>query len=187
MYHKFMIIGVVGPLGAGKSSIVEYLENKGFVCYRLSDVIREKSGRNNLDRESLQNFGNKLRKKHGLGVLAKEVWKKIKSKNEKIVVDGLRNPGEVGFFRKKNSFSLVSVIADKDIRFQRLKKRASVRDPKTKKEFLDNESRDLKEKEGFGQQTKDTMKFADFEIINNGSITQLHKKIDSVLKSIHES
>ena len=78
------------------------------------------------------------------------------------------------------------MIADKDIRFQRLKKRASVRDPKTKKEFLDNENRDLKDKERFGQQTKDTMKFADFEIINNGSLPQLYQKIDSVLKSIHE-
>ncbi|MCH8821809.1 AAA family ATPase [Patescibacteria group bacterium] len=181
-----MIIGVVGPLGAGKSSIVEYLENKGFAFYRLSDVIREKSGRGHLDRESLQNLGNELRKKYGLGILAKEVWKKIKFKNERIVIDGLRNPGEVSFFRKKNYFYLVSVIADKDIRFQRLKKRASVRDPKTKKEFLDNENRDLKDKERFGQQTKDTMKFADFEIINNGSILQLYQKIDSVLKSIHE-
>lgn len=71
-------MGLVGTLGAGKSTAVEYLISKGFEYIKLSDIIREKSNRKNLDRANLQDIGNALRRKYGSGNLAKEAWRNTK-------------------------------------------------------------------------------------------------------------
>ena len=95
-----MIIGVVGPLGAGKSTVVDYLSAKRYSLYRFSDVIIEKSKLREPTRKQYQDWGNKLRKKFGNDFLAKEIWNKIKESKTKLsVLDGFRNLGEVEFFK----------------------------------------------------------------------------------------
>ncbi len=182
-----MIIGVVGTLGSGKSSAVDYLVSKGFDYYKPSDVIREKSKLKNPNRYSLQDFGNELRKKFGRDYLVTELWKKIgRSKAKKIVVDGLRNVGEVEFFRKKTSFYLISIDKTRRTRFRRLKIRGSERDPKSWEEFLKMDQRDLDEGKDFGQQTKAVMQMADFSISNDNPI-EFYLEIEKILRKINKS
>ena len=119
--------------------------------------------------------------------MAREIWKKIeKLRSEKYIIDGFRNIGEVEFFGKKKGFYLISLNSTRKIRFERLKKRGSSKDPKSWDEFMKMERRDLGEKEFWGQQNKTVMKLADIKIKNNSSIKELHSKIDSVLKSLYE-
>ena len=179
-----MIIGIVGTLGAGKSTAVEYLVSKGFSFYKLSDVIREKCNLKNPDRATLQDLGNQLRQKFGTDFLAKEVWRKIiRSKSKKVVIDGLRNVGEAKFFRSKGNFYLISIERNKKSRFKSLRIRASNRDPMIREEFLKMEDRDLDEGNEFGQQTKAVMKLADFSLRNDNPI-EFYLEIEKILKKI---
>lgn len=179
-----IIIGLVGTLGAGKSSAVEYLTNQGFEYSKLSKVIEEETNFGRYDRVSLQDLGNELRKKFGSHFLAKKAWEKIrKSKAKKFVVDGLRNIGEVEFFRKKGNFYLIAVDAERKSRFRRMKIRGSNRDPKSWPEFLRMEKRDLDEEKTYGQQSRKVMKMADFSISNNNPL-EFFLEIHEILKQV---
>lgn len=182
-----MIIGVVGPLGSGKSTVVDYLHEKGYSLFRFSDVIVEKSELNNLTRKQYQDWGNKLRKKFGNDFLSKEIKKNFFNlKVKKIVLDGFRSEGEVAYFRKEKDFYLISISSLQSIRFERLKKRGSNKDPKNWEEFVKMEERDLGEKEKWGQQNNVVMSMADIEIENNSTLEKLFENIDKKLKKILE-
>lgn len=180
-----MIIGVVGPLGAGKSTVVDYLSAKRHSLYRFSDVIIEKSELREPTRKQYQDCGNKLRKKFGNDFLAKEIWRKIKKSKTKIsVLDGFRNLGEVEFFKEKKDFYLIFINSKQRIRFDRLRKRGSSKDPKNWEDFVIMEERDLGEKEDWGQQNKAAMSMADIKIENNGTKAKLFLDVDKVLQKI---
>ena len=106
----------------------DYLVKKhGFFYSSTSDEIREeirKRGQE-ITRDSLQHIGGELREKYGPGILAKRAWKRvIESGKNKAVVDSIRAVGEIEFLKKQPSFSLVKVVANQRIRFQRMKDRA---------------------------------------------------------------
>ncbi len=119
-----MIIGLTGRNCAGKGTVAEYLEKKGFYYQSLSDVIREElagEGRE-VTREALIEKGNALRAEFGPGVLAtKTIPKMLKDRN--YVVDSIRVPAEVNELRKLPNFFLVRVEAPRELRFARMKAR----------------------------------------------------------------
>ncbi|MEX0621461.1 MAG: AAA family ATPase [Candidatus Woykebacteria bacterium] len=179
-----LILGLVGTLGAGKSTVVDYLTSKGFDYIKLSNIIRENSKKKRLDRGDLQNEGDRLRKEFGGDFLAKKAWGKIsKDKSKNFLVDGLRNTAEVEFLRTKKGFYLVSIDKHPRSRFKRLKIRGSERDPKTWEEFRAMEQRDLDEHKEFGQQTRAVMKMADFSIQNDSPI-EFFLAIEDMVKKL---
>ena len=106
-----------------------------------------------------------------------------KIKTNKAIVDGIRNPDEIRELRKKREVYIIGVNASQKLRFQRLKKRNRIGDPKTFTEFkkLDNLENRGKTK---GQEINKCLKMADFTILNNSSLEKLHKEIEKVLESI---
>ena len=133
----YYIIGLTGPLSSGKHVVAEYLKNKGFECYSLSQVVRDEAKLRGIkeEREKLQNLGNLLRETFGTGILADRIKKKLDySKN--IIIDGIRNPGEVTSLRELKNFILIGVTASKEIRFTRVLSRNRESDPKSFEEFL---------------------------------------------------
>ena len=102
-----MIIGLTGKYCSGKGMVSEYLQGKGFTAFSLSDMLREKLAENGreITRDNLIEIGNKLRKRHGPGVLGKLAREKIaalksrnngsaKQKKALFCVDSIRNPEE---------------------------------------------------------------------------------------------
>ncbi|MCX6710044.1 MAG: AAA family ATPase, partial [Candidatus Woesearchaeota archaeon] len=93
-----MIIGITGPIGAGKGTVAEHLVKKGFKYYSLSDVIRQelKSRKEEPSRDNMIRTGNELRIRYGAGVLAEKTseWIKDEQKSGRrdLVVDSIRNP-----------------------------------------------------------------------------------------------
>ncbi len=176
-----MIIGLTGTNASGKSSVADYLAEKGFSRYSLSDELRMllKKRRIAATRENLIKAGKYCREQHGRGYLAELVRRKIGRKNA--VVDSIRNLGEVAELRKAKDFFLLSVDAPVRIRFNRASKRMSERDQKTFEEFVAREKEELHGK-GSGQQIMACMKKADFRIDTRGGYEKLYKKIDDILK-----
>ncbi len=181
-----IIIGLVGTLGAGKSTIAGYLETFGFKTFKLSEVIRKEFKNRILKRSELQDKGDKLRERHGTNYLAKKTLEEIKKMGvKKAVVDGVRNLGEFNFFASESNFYLISVDAPPRVRYERLKVRKSEADPKNWDGFISMEKRDLGEDVPYGQQTKKVMERADLRIINT-ELEKLPKKIDEILEALQK-
>ncbi|MEM7821498.1 MAG: AAA family ATPase [Candidatus Aenigmatarchaeota archaeon] len=182
------VIGVTGTIGSGKSIVREFLI-KRFNCYcvLLSSVIKTEGRKKKTSRRELQDLGNELRKKYGAHILAKLAVDYLQKNKEMAVIDGIRNPAEAEFLKKTfgNNFFLIAVDAPKEIRFERLLKRGTERDPKNYEEFIEMDEREMgKGEPEYGQQVEKCMKMADFLLINDGRIEEVESKLDEILKKI---
>lgn len=122
-------MGLTGAFGSGTTFLAEnFFEKEGFVTCSLSHVLKEKyvkeKGESFKTRHDLQEFGNEIREADS-AVLAKSLDEETIDKHpgEKIVIDSIRNPAEINYFRKKYpEFILIGVFADYDVRWERVKK-----------------------------------------------------------------
>ena len=123
--QKNLIIGITGAFGSGKSTASSFFEKKGFTKIVLSSFLEieaKKRGIKKISRKILQDIGNEWREKYGSGILAKKANQLLKQKNtQRIVVDGIRNLGEIEEFKKNKNFVLVAIVANRKIRFERLR------------------------------------------------------------------
>jgi len=182
-----MIIGLTGTKAGGKGAVAEILKEKDFFYTSLSDRVREEASRRGLGNytiKDLQDIGNELRERFGNEVLAKRTIQMIEGK-ENVVIDGIRNLGEIQELRKIKGFVLIGIDAPRKLRFERLIKRGRASDPKTYEEFLEIDKRDIGEgEENYGQQVGECMKEADYKIYNDGSLDDLKRKVDEILADI---
>lgn len=185
--RKKLIVGLVGLPGAGKSTIARYLATKGFFPVRLSGLLgaETKKQYGKINRENLQNVGNKFREEYGPAILAQWALEKAEKK-QKIVIDGLRNLAEIKFLKGKGDFFLLGIEADPKVRYQRLLKlKTKALLPKWE-EFIRLDARDR----GLGQsksglQVDKCWEQADQVIKHNDrSPAELYKKIDELLLSL---
>ena len=201
-----MIIGLTGTNAAGKGETAKILQKLGYKYFSLSDMIREEAAARNEEpnRENLIRIGNEFRIKFGEGIWAKNLAEKLKhEEHEKIVVDSIRHPLEVKELKKiedKNKdtkdennnnstkkFVLFSIDAALELRFQRALKRARPGDPKNAADFEDFKKKEELEKTSAKnvQQLTETMRLADYTIINKGTLKELENKVLDVLKNIN--
>jgi len=181
-----MIIGLTGTKASGKGVVAEILKKKGFVYFSLSDRVREEAvsrGLTNYKVKDLQNIGNELREKYGSGVLTRKTLELAKKqRKEDMVIDGIRNLGEVEELKKQKDFVLIAVDAPREIRFKRLVKRNRKSDPKTYEEFLEMDKRDLGNEESeSGQQVKKYIEAANYKIQNDNTLEELEKRLTRFL------
>lgn len=185
-----LVVGLTGTMASGKETVTEALTHK-FNCYTvtLSSVIRgelEKK-RKKFDRKILQDMGNELRQKYGGGILSKLAVDYLPRDKELIVIDGIRNLGEIDYLKKVfgNKFVLIAVDAPQEIRWQRIQSRGRTTDPKTWEDFvaLDERDRGLKEPL-YGQQIDRCVERADFKIINDGNVEKLQEKVNEIMTTL---
>ena len=174
-----MIIGLTGTNASGKGSAADYLREKGFRTYSLSDELRYLMRKRKIPttRENFIKYGRYFREKHGNGYLAKKAIARIKGY---AVIDSIRNPGEIAELRKNKNFFLISFDAPVKIRFERSRKRGSKRDEKTLAEFIAKEKEELRGK-GSSQQILACMAKADFKVNTKEGYAKLYKKLDDIL------
>jgi dephospho-CoA kinase len=179
-----VIIGLTSFIGAGKTTVGDYLVKKGFVFYSLSDVIREEIRSRGLEitRDRLTEVGNELRKKFGSSVLADRIIEKIsKEPSENYVIDSIRNPAEIEALKKRKDFKLLFVDAPIETRFKRIVERQREKDPQTFDDFKKTEEREMQSKDSSSQQLLKCKQMADIVIVNDSSVKALYKKIDNII------
>src|SRR3972149_6294372 len=135
------VIGLTGTMGSGKDTVKDFLVQKLSATYiALSDVIRAEveKRKGSLDRTTLQDMGNEMRKKYGAQILAMLAVEYLSRNKKFVVIDGIRNPEEADYLKKKfnNDFKLIAVDAPQKLRFERMQKRPNRNDPKTWEEFV---------------------------------------------------
>lgn len=176
-----MIIGLTGLASSGKDTVAEYLKEKyGFSVLVFSNVLVEEAKKRGIEptKMNLSILGDELRATLGNAALAKKLLEEIDPEKD-YVISGFRSPEEVYAIQNEViDFFLVLVDTDKATRF----KRRRPDDPQTEKEFFERDERDIKNK-GMGK----VMEMADYVLPNNGSLEELHKKIDEMLAKVRAS
>lgn len=180
-----MIIGLTGKNGSGKGEAANFLKDRGFQYYSLSDALREEARRRGLEitRETLVLLGNELREKEGPGCLAERIFAKL-DPEKNYVIDSIRHPSETQVFRRRSDFSLLRVYAPERLRFERLKQRGRENDPRTWEDFQVLEAREAKSLSATDQQLDQTIALADLQIDNNGPLKELHEKVRTIFFSL---
>ncbi|MFA6533436.1 MAG: AAA family ATPase [Patescibacteria group bacterium] len=180
----FKVIGVVGQIASGKGILVKYLTEKlGFTSFSLSSIVHaelEKKGKVKFTRQTLQDVGDELRRVNGDDVLAQRIIKAInEQKKDSIVIEGIRNPGEIEFLKKNSNFILIGVKANRELRFKRVLSRGKEWDPKTYEDFLKVDRRDLGVKQQrSGQQVGKCLAYCDYVLTNNEDVGDFEKKVE---------
>ncbi len=181
-----IIIGLTGRNGAGKTTAAKYLQQKGFYCLSLSDVIREEARKRGIEetRENLIALGNELREKYGVSALADLTAAKLEP-NKNYAVDSVRHPAEAMALKKASGqCSLFHVFAPVEIRFKRTLARKRPGDPQTLKEFIRLEEQEFQSSNVAAQQLLETERMADRLIENTGAPEEFQENLDEALKEI---
>lgn len=195
-----LIIGLTGAFGSGTSFLADnFFATKGFEKYSLSQVLKEKyvqeKGEPYKTRHDLQEFGNELRKedKSALAKTLDERHIAHSSSDTNIVIDSIRNPAEIKFFRDKYpEFILIGVFADYDVRWNRVKDSYN----NSKDAFDQDEQKDKGTFEPeYGQKISDCFFESDLILANNDFIScdgknetfvNMNAKIDAYLKALND-
>jgi dCMP deaminase len=177
-----MIIGLTGKNGSGKTEVSEYLKSRGFSYHSLSDAIREEISKNGREvtRDILIRTGNELRARYGPGILAERISAYL-DKDHNYVVDSIRNPYEIEVLKRRKDFTLLALDADPKIRFERSRNRGREAAAQTFEQFAQEEARELSSDNPANQQLLATLSAADVTVTNNGTLEDLHRKLDDLL------
>lgn len=182
MSNKY--IGLVGSLASGKGVVAKFFESTGYLHVSLSDIVREETVRRGLSltRDNLQNVGDELRLMHGNHVLAERLVDKMSTFDGKIVIDSIRNPGEIAFLRQVLDILIIGVDADVEVRYERYLHRAEERgeDLATLADFQRVDGRDWGVGgDSNGQRVSDCLALADIHIRNNGTVEVLYQQLEN--------
>ena len=175
------IIAIVGMCGSGKSVACDYLENLGYKKVYFGGVTMDKLKESGLeitpDNEKMMR--EKLRQDLGMGAYAKVLLPKIKelSINNNVVLDGLYSWDELVILNNEFKMTTIVVVADKKLRYERLKKRV-VR-PFSKSDAI---KRDVSEIENIAK--AGPIAYADYYIFNNGTINDFHNRLAEILSDL---
>ncbi len=178
-----MIVGVTGSTGAGKDIVADYLATKGFAHFSLSEVLRKELKKQNkeITRENLINMGNELRETYGAGALGFIALESIEP-YKKYVVTSIRHPSEAAALRRKEGFVLIHIDASPEIRFKRTQLRQKAGEDFTKfEDFIAAEQKE-QSSSNTGQQLHKMKGVSNIVINNEGTLEELHQKMDDVLK-----
>lgn len=179
-----MIIGITGLSASGKDTVADYLKQKGFAYFSLSNIVREfcREKGQETTRQNLINAANFLRQNYGHNYLATQILEKIKNQQlAKAVVVSIRHPEEVKILKADPNFKLVNIVAPIEMRFARTQKRQGR--PEDKDSFEEFKAHEDQERtgSGAGQQLDKVMAMADVVVENTGTIEELKGKIDNLL------
>lgn len=181
-----VIIGLVGQIASGKDITKKYIIQKyGAESVKFSQILRDILARLDVpaSRENISALSLSLRQLFGEDIFAKVITRDVKSfESDIVVVDGVRRMEDIEFLKNLPEFSLVSVDALPEIRYQRMKARNE--NPgdaeKTFEEFLNQQ---LLETE---MTIAGVMKESQYQLTNNTNLEEFQRDIDNLLTELQE-
>ncbi len=176
------VIAFCGKRYSGKDEGCTYLVSEyGFTQMDFSknaiNPILEKENKA-ITRDNQVELVGRLRKDRGINIFAKLLAEKMAQNS---TISGLRYKEEAEYLREKfgNKFKLIAVEADDKIRYERsLKQKVKGEGSHTFEQFLERENLPTE------RVIPETMKLADFTITNNGSLEELYRQLDTILKGL---
>jgi len=175
------VIGLTGNIGSGKTIVSEHIHNNYGASKRgYSQILMDILDRLYLphEREYLQKIGASLRDSLGEDVIVNAFQKDLeKDRSEIIVIDGIRYMNEVDMLRRFENNILLFIDAPVEMRYERCRKRGKKgEDRMSFEEFMKADKRETE------RQIPKIKKVADYIIENTGTLEELLKRVDEILK-----
>lgn len=124
-----IIIGITGTSGAGKGTVVKYLQEKfGLLHFSAREFITKKVLENGLpvNRDTIRQTANGLRENHSPEYIIEQLLKAAVATQKSSIIESVRNLGEVVYLRSQDvPFYLFSVDALPEVRYERVRQRQS--------------------------------------------------------------
>lgn len=177
-----IILGLAGEISSGKGTTAKYIcEKYNGSSHRFSTMLRDVARRMYLEenRENLQKISTIFRENFFDDILSSVIAKDVENdKYEIIAIDGVRRLADIVYLQKILGFKLVYIEADMKKRYERITNRGENSDDnsKTFEEFEKDHEREAE------RQIKDLKNHAEYVINNNGSLEDLYKQIDEIIK-----
>ena len=167
-----IVIGFTGAFGSGCTEAAKHLrDERAFRFLPLSASLRalwtKEHGTQQPARFDLQKLGDRLRQERALGVLVDTALDDCSDSDKRVVIDGVRNLGEISRLRDifGYRFTLVSVLSSPDARWGRIRSKYTD-EGLTRSDFDDDDERDRNEETKYGQQVELCLDKADI-LVNN--------------------
>ncbi|ASJ13256.1 AAA family ATPase [Thermococcus thioreducens] len=188
-----MIVGVVGKIAAGKTTVAKFFEEKGFCRVSCSDPLIDLLTHNVSEyswipelpekaeptRDRLIEFGKYLKEEYGEDILIRLAVDKMRH-CEKVVIDGVRSREEIEAIKRLGG-KVIYVEASRKVRFERLMKRKASKD-KGIKSFEDFKAMDDAEERLY--HTSELKGLADYVIVNEGTLEELREKVEKIIEDV---
>jgi dephospho-CoA kinase len=179
------IIAFVGLAGAGKSSAVEYVADKGYPKIYFGGIIYQAMNDAGIEitPESQQIFREEIREKEGKDFVVKRVIQQahdlIDSGQKRILLDGLYTWTEYRMLKHEfpGELTVIAIVAPRRLRHRRLASRPER--PFTAQEANDRDWSEIENLEKGGP-----IAIADHYIINDDDLEKLHQNIDDALEEL---
>ncbi|MBQ6510974.1 AAA family ATPase [Candidatus Saccharibacteria bacterium] len=181
------IIAIVGMSGSGKSVAVDYLTEKGVPKVYFGGMIYKEMERRGIERtedgESEKHFREMIRETEGKDWVVKQVieetHKLIEAGQKRIVLDGVYSWTEYRTLKHEfpGELTFVAIVVDKKIRHKRVATR-----PERPFNTQEIQERDRSEVENLEKGGPIAM--ADYYILNNGPVKEIHERLEEILKEI---
>jgi len=176
-----IIIGLAGEMASGKGTVAEYISEKyDASIYRFSTMLRDVMNRLYIEqtRENISRMSTILRQNFGENLFAKVIAEDVKKDSKDfVIIDGIRRPDDISYFREISEFKFIYVEADMKKCYERIIQRNENTDDRNKTFDEFEKERQLEPE----LQIKDLKQYADFVLDNNGTFKDLYKKIDNIL------
>ena len=181
------ILAIVGMSGSGKSVVVDHLTNLGLPKIYFGGVIYKEMEKRGIERtadgESEKHFREMIRETEGKDWVVRQVIESTKNLiaagQKRVVLDGLYTWTEYKILKKEfpGQMTVLAVVVDKSIRHKRVAKRPER--PFNAEEIQERDRSEVENLEKGGP-----IAMADYYLLNNGSVEELEKDVDEVLKKI---
>lgn len=184
--QKVKIIALVGLAGSGKSSAVDYFTSKGIPKIYFGGIIYKAMEEAGIEPtwDNQQQFREEIRAREGKDFVVRRVIKSIhnlaQAGQKMIVLDGLYTWSEYKILKHEfpGQMSVVAIVTPKHLRYQRMSRR-----PERPMQPREVDQRDWSEIENL--EKGGPIAIADYFVINDGSLDDLHAKLETITQHEH--
>ncbi len=178
-----IFLGLAGMPGSGKGEVAEVAKKRGIPVFSIGNIVREWFARKCPEKPAseMNEYSNKEKKEKGNIIWAKRLAEKLKNQNFKsklIIIDGIRSPEEVDFFKTMFDFRVVAIIASEETRFKRNSVRGRADDSA---DFAAFKKRDETE---ISWGSEEVIQNSEYKIENEGTLKELDEKINFLLNKL---
>lgn len=181
------MLAIVGMSGSGKSVVVDYLTEKGYPKIYFGGMIYKEMEKRGIERsedgESEKKFREEIREKEGKDWVVRQVINEAKdliaAGQKRIILDGVYSWTEYKALRHvfPGKITFLAIVVDRKKRYERVAKRAA-------RSFDAEAIRERDRSEIENLEKGGPIALADYYILNNGTVSELHQDIDKVLEEI---
>ena len=173
--RRQIVLGLSGPIAAGKTTAARFLVHLGFRYCRFSEVLEEelKATGQKINRRALQSAGERaFSSRFGQRRLQNKLAKRVEGA-ERIVVDGLRHPEDWAFVRERWGLAAVHIHvgAHPDLRGSRYADRSGGSIGAFRRASA----------HAVEQNVPGLEQLADYTIVNTGSLEELQTELSGVV------